>query len=306
MAHENIDRAATAMCRHPSTKHSLGFSLIELLVVITIIGVLISLLLPAVQAAREAARRTSCSNNMRQIGIALCSYDYTHKAFPIGCIECRFGSNPNPVDMKMIAWNVALLPYMERDAVWREFDYDYPAKHIKNQQAVKTVITTFLCPSTWRPSYTTGDINKNGLWDPGDNMGYTDYGGIFGVEGSGRSAPIGFPHYLKPDSLGVMLYELPTTATEIKDGLSNTVVVGECAGRGYDEDSEWANGHNCFAQEQNTGINQSPGNELKSDHSGGAQVVFCDGHIAFLAETIEQKMLLGLLTRDGGETNSTP
>jgi prepilin-type N-terminal cleavage/methylation domain-containing protein/prepilin-type processing-associated H-X9-DG protein len=283
-----------------------GFTLVELLVVITIIGALIALLLPAVQAAREAARRIACSNNMRQLGIALCNYEHARRTFPIGCIECRFGSNPVPANMKMIAWNVALLPYIEQDALWRQFDYNHPAKGAENRKAVGVVVSTFLCPSTSRPSPTTGDINRNAQWNPGDDMAFTDYGGMYGVEGSGRSAPWRSPHYLKADSLGVMLYELPTAAREITDGLSNTVVVGECAGRGADEQSEWANGHNCFAQEQNTGINKAPGNELKSDHPGGAQVAFCDGHIAFLGVTIEQKTLIALLTRAGGETTPAP
>ena len=271
-----------------------------------ILGVLIALLLPAVQAAREAARGISCSNNLRQIGIGLQNYENTHEAFPIGCIECKFGSSSNPASMKMIAWNVALLPYIEQDDVWRRFDYDYPAKGEENRQAVSAVIATFLCASTPRPSYTTGDINQNGDWDPGDDMGYTDYGGIYGVEGTGRNAPMGSDHYLNWESLGVMLYELPTTTTEIRDGLSNTVIVGECAGRGYEEQSEWANGHNCFAQQQDTAINEALGNELRSDHPGGAHVVFCDGHVQFLSETMQQETLNALMTRAGGELVTPP
>ncbi len=268
------------------------------MVVIAIIGILIALLLPAVQAAREAARRLSCSNNMRQIGIALHNYENTYKMFPIGCIECMAGTAGK---MKMIAWNAAILPYLEQENVWRKFDYNFPARSEENKGAVCIVIPTFLCPSTSRSSYTTGDINRNGQWDKGDDMAYTDYGGIYGVEGSGRDAPWGSSHYLNAESLGVMLYELPTTAAEIRDGLSNTVIVGECAGRGHDEQSEWANGHNCFAQEQSTGINVAAGNELRSDHPGGAQVVFCDGHIQFLSKGMEQDALNALLTRAGGE-----
>ncbi|MCE5269135.1 MAG: DUF1559 domain-containing protein [Planctomycetaceae bacterium] len=299
-----VDGDTSAMSRNTEIERLQGFTLIELLVVITVIGVLIALLLPAVQAAREAARRTSCSNNMRQTGLALCNYEHSNGVFPIGGIECRFGSNPIPVNMKMIAWNVAVLPFIEQAAVWRQFDYKYPAKSAENRKAVSVVIPTFLCPSTSRPSLTTGDVNHNGRWDPGDDMAFTDYGGMYGVEGTGRSAPWGSPHYLKDNSLGVMLYEIPTAAREITDGLSNTVIVGECAGRGADEQSEWANGNNCFAQEQNTGINRALGNELRSDHSGGVQVAFCDAHVEFLSETIEQKTLLALLTRAGGENIS--
>src|SRR4030042_3453440 len=105
-----------------------GFTLIELLVVIAIIGTLVALLVPAVQAARNAARRASCANNLRQIGIALHNYENAYGVFPVGCIECRFGSNSDPAKMKMIAWNAAVLPYIEQDVLWQKFDYDYPAQ----------------------------------------------------------------------------------------------------------------------------------------------------------------------------------
>lgn len=293
--------------KHSRTACGGGFTLVELLVVIAIVGVLMALLLPAVQSAREAARRIACANHLRQLGVALCNHEQAHRSFPVGCIECRFGSNPKPAEMKMIAWNVAVLFYLEQDVVRCHFDYDFPAKSEENRNVVSTVIPTFLCPSTPRVALTTGDINGNGVWDPGDDMAYTDYGGIYGVEGASRSAPSwDSSHYLNDKSLGVMLYEEPTTAEEITDGLSHTVIVGECSGRTHQEQSEWSNGHNCFAEEQNTGINQSSGNELRSDHPGGAQVVFCDGHVAFLSERIEQTTLNALLTRAGGETVRYP
>lgn len=285
--------------RHRSTAE--GFTLVELLMVVTVIGVLMGLAVTGVQRVREAGRRSQCTNNLRQIGLALHHYQSSHQEFPIGCLECRFGSARPGKRMRMIAWNVALLPLLDEENVYRQFNYEYPAKSAENRAAVSTVIPLFLCPSTSREAFTSGDINGDGAWQPGEDMAYTDYGGIYGVEGPTRSAPRGSFHYLNDRSLGVMLYEEPTPSSEVRDGLSNTVVVGECSGRGYAQQAEWANGHNCFAQHEQVGINQSLDNELHSDHPGGAQVVFGDGHVEMLDERIAQEILNGLLTRAGGE-----
>jgi len=283
-----------------------AFTLVELLVVIAVIGVLVALLLPAVQMARESGRRTQCSSNLRQIGIALTAYESDNGGFPIGCIECRFGSNPNPVQMKRIAWNVALLPHLEQQAAFDKFDYGYPATSAENREAVRVEVPSFLCPSASRDGSHSGDKNRNGQWDPGDEMAFTDYGGLYGVEGEDRDAPAGSPHYLDWKSLGVMLYELPTTAPEIRDGLSNTAAVGEVAGRDHTSQGEWANGHNCFAQHQQTGINETSNNELWSEHPSGAHAAFCDGHVTLLHESIDRQVLIALLTRAGGELASPP
>jgi prepilin-type N-terminal cleavage/methylation domain-containing protein/prepilin-type processing-associated H-X9-DG protein len=283
-----------------------GFTLVELLVVIAIIGVLVSLLIPAVQAAREAARRTQCGNNLKQIGLAVCNYQSVKRVFPTGCIECRFVAGQSNANRKFIAWNVAALPYIEQQAVFDKFDYTQPAKSAANKEAVRIVLPTFMCPTSARNQLTSGDKNKNGQWDPGDYMAFTDYGGIFGVEGVGRSAPPNSLHYLEPKSLGVMLYEAPTSPAHIRDGLSSTIIVGEAAGRDEGGQAEWANGHNCFAQEQTTRINQTSNNELYSFHEGSAGVVFCDGHVQFIAEGIDQQVLIAVLTRAGEEAVKLP
>jgi prepilin-type N-terminal cleavage/methylation domain-containing protein/prepilin-type processing-associated H-X9-DG protein len=283
-----------------------GLTLVEVLVVIAVVAILAALLVPAVQAARESARRVNCSNNLHQIGVALTGYQQARRVFPIGCIECTPGRNPPGQPMRMIAWNVATLPYLELADLFDLFNYAYPAKSQENRKVTHVVVPAFLCPSTPRTFLTTGDRNGNGRWDPGDDMAFTDYGGIYGVEGPTRSAPLGSRHYLNRQSLGVMLYEEATAPATITDGLSQTVIVGECAGRGAEGQSEWANGHNVFAQEENTGINKVHDNELYSYHADGAQVVFADGHVQFLNQAIEQAVLNALLTRAGGESQRLP
>ena len=144
-------------------------------------------------------------------------------------------------------------------------------------------------------------------------MAFTDYGGIFGVEGPGRNAPFDSLHYLNDESLGVMLYELPTRAAEITDGLAHTAVIAECARRetiveGFtlDYEAQWANGHNLLAQHQDTQINATPDNEIFSEHPGVAGIAFCDGHVEYVDESIDQALLLAMLTRAGGEASHAP
>jgi len=291
-----------------------AFTLVELLVVIAIIGVLVGLLLPAVQAARETARRTQCQNNLRQLGIGLSSYEAAHDTFPIGCVECKqvpFAAK----DSTQVPWNIPLgqprlftswalrfLPFIEQQHVWQLYDDTKPVGHADNREATSTVISAFLCPSV-----ADEPLMKDGL-------ALTDYVGMYGVEGTGRDqdAPDS-PHTLNDVSLGVMLYEVPTRTAQITDGLAHTVIVAESARKNFqflDHQGRavsvlsfeyWASGTNLVAQWHETPINQTPTEEIYSHHPGQAGVVFCDGHVQFLNESMEQSVLVAILTRAGGE-----
>jgi len=279
-----------------------GFTLIELLVAIAIIAVLVALLLPAVQQAREAARRTHCRNNMRQIAIALHNYESTFRGFPMGCQGCRLPATPIPgFRFKRTSWNSSTLAYLDQQALFNAYDFAEPYNSLANRSAGSTVLPVFLCPSTVSPNRkgsTTGDRNGNGQWDAGDDLAYTDYAGLYGVS-------FDTPTIL-PEHEGVMLYERIVRMADIPDGLSNTAAVGECTGRGHAAQSEWSNGHNVFDQRYNNGINTTRNNELFSDHAEGVHVAFCDGHMNFLNRSIDQKTLIALLTRAGGEVVSEP
>jgi prepilin-type N-terminal cleavage/methylation domain-containing protein/prepilin-type processing-associated H-X9-DG protein len=276
-----------------------GFTLIEVLVVIAIIGTLVAVTLPAVQAARESSRRTACQNNLRQLGVATLVYAERHGELPTGCIGCKFTTPPPggpPVKQRFISWNVQILPMLDQRPLWEAFDLSLPSYHATNKLVGAHVLDVFLCPSTTEDSQT----QTKGLWK---GVSFTDYAGIYGVEGPGRNATDpNATHWLRNDSLGVMLYEHGVLPAAIRDGVSRTAAVAETMLRRRTE-SEWVNGHNVFAQESATPVNDASGigNDIGSPHPGGASLVFCDGHVEFVSETIAQKALLALLTKAGGE-----
>lgn len=262
-----------------------GLTLVELLVTMAILGIVMALLLPAVQAVREAARRTQCGNHLRQIGLALHGYHASQGTFPVGCLD-RFGVRH--------AWSTFVLVHLEQGTVWERYRWQFPSRSQENRQATRAVISTYLCPSTARYTWdrlgaTTGDKNGNGLYDQGDHMAYTDYGGIYGDARPGQ-----------PSQNGMMLYDRSIAIVEVQDGATHTIVVAEDSGRGWVSDSEWANGENIF--DVRGAMNQYQENEIFSDHPGGAQVLFVSGSARFLSETIDSDVLGALCTRAGGET----
>ena len=141
-----------------------GFTIVELLVVLAIIAILIGLLLPAVQAVREAARRMQCQNNLHQIGIGLHNYHAAFRKFPPGGLEVR----PQVPGGKQLAWSAFVLPFLEQSAAYVHVDFDFAFDHPVNAEAAAIPIEIYLCPSTPRHS----PLNRG--------RGATDYGGIYG------------------------------------------------------------------------------------------------------------------------------
>jgi prepilin-type N-terminal cleavage/methylation domain-containing protein/prepilin-type processing-associated H-X9-DG protein len=273
------------MCRSserglsPSLRRA--FSLIELLVVITIIGVLVSMLLPAVQASREAARRIGCSNNLHQIGIGLHNYHDIHNCFPPGCLEPRF-KRPGG---KQFAWSAFVLPCLEQLSLHAAIDFSQPFDAAANAAAAAMVIPTYLCPSTRRASPLI------------QGRGATDYGGLYGE----AIAPLPTDGSWFADN-GVMIYDRAFSVADIRDGTSHTLAISEDSNWA---DGQWINGLNIF--DQKYAVNYIPPNprflenEIRSDHPGGANGAFCDGSARFLPETMSLPILKAIITRAGGE-----
>lgn len=283
-------------------RRSAAFTLVELLVVVAVIGILIGLLLPAVQAAREAARKIQCFNNLKQIALAIHNYESSHRSFPLGCVGCRPPSFPPPAGFRyhQNSWNALILPQLEQSGVYALFDFGTSFREASNRRAAGSVLPVFLCPSTattQRTGPTSGDINGNGVWDRGEDLAWTDYGGLYGVSHNGP--------YL-PEHEGIMLYDRRVQFRDVTDGTAHTAVIGECTGRDHTAQSEWADGYNLFDQRFDNPINRSQNNELFSDHPAGVNAAFADGHAQSLSSQTDQRVLNALLTKAGHEVFSMP
>lgn len=255
-----------------------GFTLIELLVVIAIIGALIALLLPAVMSTRNAARRTICTNNTKNIVLALQNYSSTHKSYP-------HGGNYDDGH----SWNSHILPYLEQENVYASIDFKQSWDSDANRPiSLNTDVSAFHCPNSIK-TFT----------------GRTDYSGVAGSD---------LAFYENPESLesidgdnGIMVVELSSESRrlgpkDVTDGLSQTLMVGECALMMEDNYGFWSSGLNCIHQD-NGGINNTElvVNEFYSPHLIGGVFGLADGSVQFLANETDLYVLGALCTRAGGE-----
>jgi prepilin-type N-terminal cleavage/methylation domain-containing protein/prepilin-type processing-associated H-X9-DG protein len=256
-----------------SSRRPSAFTLIELLVVSAIVAVLLGLLFPAVQKVRAAANRTMCTNNLRQIGIALHHYHDVYHTFPPGGIEWR---PPGNSTQRQLAWCVFLLPYLEQDNLYRSLNLNQPFDSPQNAQGAAAVLPVFLCPSKLRTAYRF------------EGRGLCDYGGIFGQALFGNNNPHN----------GTMLFDKPIRIPMITDGTSHTVMISEDTQR---NDGQWIDAMNLFdvAFPINRGPAYDP--DIHSEHTGGANGLFADGSVRFLRETMELEVLAAIVTRAGGE-----
>lgn len=252
------------MLRHPNKTCAAGFSLIELLVVITIIGILIALLLPAVQAAREAARRMQCTNQLKQLGLALHNYAQANKVFPPGTVTSTTNVNDPWADAKAgsgyhgTSWMLRVLPFIEMDAIFKIWDFTtsvtgnaVATAHGPNTLGVTTAmleVRAFYCP-TRRNAIRPGTDNQTNMTLSGTAWlgGGTDYGGCAGrIDGwttSGNHTLLNGTTGYTPLAGGQYAIASDTSASKrwgifgqvntsasfsaIRDGTSNTIMTGE-------------------------------------------------------------------------------
>jgi len=286
-----------------------GFTLVELLVVIAIIGVLVGLLLPAVQTAREAARRMSCSNNLKQIGLALHNYHDTHGQFPADrLITPRQG------------WGSLLLPFLEQSGLQDAYDFNHDYWDRENEQVTQTRVSVYGCPSTpggqrLIPNNTGGTINDIG--EPPTESMSGDYYSL-----SGYFDPI----QMTPSSDAGMMHASNGRMRDVTDGLSNTVCISELAGRPdfyagrkrrpdsdkpgwFNEWGPWAapqriffSGftHDGLTRFGPCAMNCSNLESIYSFHPGGAHLLMGDGSVQFVSDTVPvQTIYLMIRCRDG-------
>jgi prepilin-type processing-associated H-X9-DG protein/prepilin-type N-terminal cleavage/methylation domain-containing protein len=303
----------------------LAFTLIELLVVIAIIGLLIGLLLPAVQKVREAAARIRCSNNLKQIGLACQSYHDAQGSLSPGYLAAGPYADGATDTAPGWGWAAFLLPRIEQDNLYRQLDFTQP---VPKSPAVQTVVKTYLCPS---------DVYPPGAFAVTDAFGGAlvqaapcSYAACVGGDESETDGPTG---------QGIFYRNSRTRLTDATDGTSNTLLVGERA---------WSNANGIWAGAVPDGVirrgqsNPCPGtgaafypaatlvqahahlnnatadadgglDDFSSRHTGGSNFVFADGHVAFIRSisgdnadgsyTADSLAFQALGTRAGGEVN---
>jgi prepilin-type N-terminal cleavage/methylation domain-containing protein len=297
-----------------------AFTLVELLVVIAIIGILVALLLPAVQAAREAARRSQCQNNIKQCLTAMHLFHDTYKEFPAG-IEERYDGDPDRSirpNHTMHSWVPYILPYIEEQAVFDMYDFDIAWNTGTNVRLTRHVGTAIDFPFLLCP--TTGERIVRGR---NDYAAICGPGGIDGNrDGTANAADEDWKKGLNW-ALGVLIavpapwadshpkYPGVTNSrikiSQIEDGTGYTIMLGECAGRDvYDfdppvnESAYWASGDHAFAHHRPI-VNDTPIDELYSDHPGGLHIGMADATVRFLTEETPKRIIDAMATRAFGE-----
>jgi prepilin-type processing-associated H-X9-DG protein/prepilin-type N-terminal cleavage/methylation domain-containing protein len=308
----------------PSSR--IGFTLVELLVVIAIVGTLLGLLLPAVQRVRAAAARAQCSNNLKQIGLALHNYHGTNNSLPPGYLASGPFSDGATDTAPGWAWGAFLLPFLEADNLYQQLNFNQP---VSNSPAIQTRLKMYLCPS---------DLTPSGAFPVPDGFGNTiclaaptSYAACVGGDESGTTDETG---------LGIFYRNSATRLTDVTDGTSNTILIGERA---------WSNANGIWAGAISGGViirgkdnpcqpvvpgawypaatlvlahahlnnaildpDGSAGmDDFGSRHSGGSNVVFADGSVHFLRSvprdnpdgsyTADGRIFQALGTRANGE-----
>jgi prepilin-type processing-associated H-X9-DG protein len=311
-------RPRQSRARKPDLR--LAFTLIELLV-ITIIAVLIGLLLPAVQNAREAARRIQCANNLKQIGLTCLHHHDTYGVFPPAWVNAPFTVPQGQIIQGGAGLFTFLLPFLVQEALAEKYRWDRRAQGPDNQTVATTQLKVFQCPSAERDRWVAA-VEDPLNYSYGGRGACGDYGGVLEIDT--RLVGLG-PVDPAANYQGVLTENYLTRLADITDGASQTILVTECAGRPtlwragrpvpgtYAVVAAWVGGTSTFGQGSSYDGTTKPGpcainctndREVYSLHPGGANAVFADGSVHFLRAGIAIRIFARLVRRAGGEVVS--
>ena len=302
------------------SRRRLGFTLVELLVVIAIIGVLVALLLPAVQAAREAARRMRCTNNLKQLSLALHNYEDVYKTLP-----------PAGINSNQMSWLVMLLPYIEQRNLFDQFDFRQGAWNANSRIAIvrRVKIPVINCPSLSTPR------DNFSLFDPANeaDVSALHYYAVLGPIGpnafsgnapylqNGIDAGFGFcaaqGAFGQAQANGATVIPINNPLRGVTDGTSNTLLLGEMAWNNYPYWRPWTRGYYVDARGTLLYASKNVKNPINSRiadgwndgsfgslHPSGAMFSRCDGSVQFLRQNIDMGTYRALASRDGSESIS--
>lgn len=303
---------------------SLGFTLVELLVVLAVIGILIALLLPAVQSVREAARRIQCANHLKQIGLAMLNYESAHRRFPAGYVEI---SPP----VRAYYWSSYTLPFLEQGPLYNSLELDQPfnVAGTANYIAAATFLPVYQCPSS---GVAQNAADGQGIDGRSPSTYLACASGLLGFE-SGDPPYVGNSSAAVSD--GIFFENSQTQHSSISDGLSNTVLVGEAIhdfdqggfdrSGGFEIVDHWSIGSDFHGgqtpRDLSSDISEAIGTtacqlnaifdplapidhqELgySSRHLGIVQFCFADGHVSGIADSVEPEVLSAIGSRNQRE-----
>lgn len=315
-----------------------AFSLVELLVVIAIIGVLIAMLLPAVQSARESARRLTCTNRLRQLALAVHSYHDANTELPPDVHSFTYGM---PVTT-MHSWASLVLPFLEQGALYDQFDFNERPTHESNQIPLRTVVPVYVCPNTVRLPRERSTGNSLVLFGVYKAPTFiVDWSIAFAVHDYMPTTAVLVPDSEMPDFVAAgawgetlekrrddgayVHWARRLRFVDVEDGLSRTTLFAESAGlpdvygwsggesRSAIEGGQlsmaaaWAIGYNrwhVIVGDDHPAINDHNSFGVYSFHPDGANVTMCDGAVHFLREEVDWRIIAALITREGGEVIS--
>lgn len=294
-----------------------GFTLVELLVTIAIIGILVALLLPAIQSARESGRRTQCQNNLKQIGVAIQTHHEAEKHFPMG---------RNRFDQYAVSWAFFLMPYIEETTLYVTFDPKFRVFDYENNQTMRTPIDILACPSR-RVAAADRNFDNNDAPPLPGTLGVatlSDYAANAGIDHmtgmtTQQDSDGVFGGYSRADA-GPIFSGSRISARQVEDGMAHTIAVGErhlppVPAKTPPEMEHHANGdtaaiagdtpHTTFRGTKN-GLAEAPDDpdrtKFGSAHSSGVvQFVFLDGHVDALPADTSVEVLKAVSTIGGGE-----